>query len=216
MSQILHSSTDQESVTSIFDEISHLILDDYQTSPLENINPSDYTGINESFQNNSNIIADQIINIAMGGESNKQTGSNTIADEIIDIAIGNEACDDSQVNSNGIIDDKINTNPKMFSCEKCGSTFTRKFNLLRHDKRNICKKPVEKKFTCIECDKEFSLFHNLKIHVKKKHPFNICIKCGQLYNMDSKHICQKQGKKCLAKVSTEKKKKDQIFFFSLP
>jgi len=65
----------------------------------------------------------------------------------------------------------------MFQCEKCGNTFSSRFNLERHlNRKTPCDPIIEKKkeldFSCIYCNREFSRKQNLRRHLNSCPIYN--------------------------------------------
>ena len=65
----------------------------------------------------------------------------------------------------------------MFACEKCGNTFSSKYNLERHvNRKTPCEPIIEKKreldFSCVYCNREFSRKQNLRRHMNSCSVYN--------------------------------------------
>ncbi|XP_068112185.1 zinc finger protein 551-like [Hyperolius riggenbachi] len=74
---------------------------------------------------------------------------------------------------------KAHPGKKVFTCEECGKTLTRKENLISHKRIHSGEKP----FSCSECGKTFKknshLFKHRQIHTGQK-PFS-CSECGRSF-----------------------------------
>lgn len=78
------------------------------------------------------------------------------------------------------------TNEKLFTCSKCGQTFTRYATWTLHEKWHDNPKP----FPCTQegCDEAFATASSRCIHLRRKHTFeylHVCPYCGQKFIMKS-------------------------------
>ncbi|XP_075070845.1 uncharacterized protein LOC142159889 isoform X2 [Mixophyes fleayi] len=136
--------------------------------------------------------------ISTGGSSDRNASSsqnctkdNTKLDKhiqdgnlnVVIVDIGDETCVKikEEIPTDIGTDQRANPGEKLFSCPECGKYFTRKSNLLVHQKRHTGIKP----FSCSECGKCFysNAQLNLRLHTGEK-PFS-CPECGKCFRLKS-------------------------------
>ena len=84
-----------------------------------------------------------------------------------------------------------NSTEKTFKCDTCGSRYSTKKTLQRHQERTH--KAAPKKFGCQSCSKSFHDKSELARHEKHHENSKTCSKCNKKMYKGVKHVCRKKG-----------------------